>query len=249
LLGRISGREKEAKQAVAALKVRIAAVEQKVAGAPAVRVFYELDLTLFTAGPETFIDDVIGRAGGTNIASGARGDFPQLSPEDVIAGDPEGIFLADEAFGATPESGGPPLGVTADAANPRRQTRSRPPPQSAGPRRAPLRDPQALCRQQVDRGEECDPNDDHRGSQETAYLEHEVPAIVGGLHRLAIIRKLVPEAVVSTMNLPSFIAELCSGTLLSCVRASEGPHCDGRSRRRSPRCVASNHPLRRRLSR
>jgi iron complex transport system substrate-binding protein len=104
LLGHISGHVEEASAVTAALRERVAAVERKVAGAPTVRVFYELDPTLFTAGPGTFIDDVIRRAGGTNIASGASGDFPQLSPEDVIAADPEVILLADEAAGATPRS-------------------------------------------------------------------------------------------------------------------------------------------------
>jgi len=104
LLGRVAGHEAHSEQVVADLRTRIAAVETRVAGSDPVSVFYELDPSLFTAGPGTFIDDVIRRAGGHNIASAATEPYPQLSAEDVIAADPAVILLADEASGATPQS-------------------------------------------------------------------------------------------------------------------------------------------------
>jgi iron complex transport system substrate-binding protein len=104
VLGRVSGNEAEAEGVVADLRTRIAAVETRVAGSDPVSVFYELDPTLFTTGPGTFIDDVIRRAGGRNIAAAATEPYPQLSAEDVIAADPAVILLADEAAGVTPEA-------------------------------------------------------------------------------------------------------------------------------------------------
>jgi iron complex transport system substrate-binding protein len=104
LLGRISGNEQAAAKVLASLRERVAAVTQRIAGTKGVRVFYELDPTLFTAGPGSFIDDVIRRAGGINIASGATTEFPQLSAEVVIEADPEVIFLADESAGITPDA-------------------------------------------------------------------------------------------------------------------------------------------------
>jgi iron complex transport system substrate-binding protein len=103
LLGRVAGDEAEAEKVVAELRTRIAAVETRVAGNDPVSVFYELDPTLFTTGPGTFIDDVIRRAGGHNIAAVSSEQYPQLSAEEVIAADPAVILLADEAAGVTPQ--------------------------------------------------------------------------------------------------------------------------------------------------
>jgi iron complex transport system substrate-binding protein len=104
LLGRVSGEPETAEALVDELRARVTRVEAAVAGATPVRTFYELDETLFTAGPGTFIDDVIRRAGGVNIAASASTDFPQLSAEEVVASDPEVIILADEVAGVTPEA-------------------------------------------------------------------------------------------------------------------------------------------------
>ena len=104
VLGRVAGDEAKADQVVADLRTRIAAVETRVAGSDPVSVFYELDPSLFTTGPGTFIDDLIRRAGGHNIAAAATEPYPQLSAEEVIAVDPAVILLADEAAGVTPQA-------------------------------------------------------------------------------------------------------------------------------------------------
>jgi iron complex transport system substrate-binding protein len=67
------------------------------------RVFFELDPEqYFTVGPKSFIDDLITRAGGVNIAAGAASAYPKLSADQIIAANPEVILLSDEAAGATP---------------------------------------------------------------------------------------------------------------------------------------------------
>ncbi len=104
LLGRISGQLEQAEALVDQLRARVARVEQAVAGATPVRAFYEIDPTLYTAGPGTFIDDVIRRAGGINIAAGATTAYPQLSAEEVIRADPEVIILADQGAGVSPDA-------------------------------------------------------------------------------------------------------------------------------------------------
>jgi iron complex transport system substrate-binding protein len=70
----------------------VAAVEQRVAGLPRVRVYYELDASLYTAGPRSFIGTMIAKAGGEDIVPASLGAFPKISPEAVIAGDPAVIF-------------------------------------------------------------------------------------------------------------------------------------------------------------
>lgn len=104
LLGEATGRRDQAETLVDSLRGRVAAVEQAVAGADPVSVFYEIDPTLYTAGPGTFIDDLIRRAGGTNIAGGATTAYPQLSAEEVVAADPEVIILSDQAAGVSEEA-------------------------------------------------------------------------------------------------------------------------------------------------
>lgn len=104
LLGRATGRRSQAESLVDSLRGRVAAVGRAVAGADPVSVFYEIDPTLYTAGPGTFIDDLIRRAGGTNIAGGASTAYPQMSAEEVVAADPAVIILSDEAAGVSPEA-------------------------------------------------------------------------------------------------------------------------------------------------
>ena len=103
LIGTITGEEARAAQLVCDLYRRVDDVETRIAGAPRPRVFFELSPELYTAGPGSFIDDLLTRAGGDNVAAGAREPWPQLSTEAVLAADPEVILLADHEAGVTPE--------------------------------------------------------------------------------------------------------------------------------------------------
>ncbi len=86
-----------------ALEQRIAAVTAKTQNAPRQRVFFELSKDLITVGPGTFIDDLIAKAGGENIAAAAQTPWPKLSAETLIVSDPQVIILADHVYGETPE--------------------------------------------------------------------------------------------------------------------------------------------------
>jgi iron complex transport system substrate-binding protein len=66
-------------------------------------VYHELSEGLFTAGPGTFIDDLIWRAGGWNIMASSPVPWPQASAEFILIVDPQVIVLANAAFGMTPE--------------------------------------------------------------------------------------------------------------------------------------------------
>lgn len=85
----------------------LAAVRAKAAGMPKKRVFHEVDASdptkLFTAGPGSFIHELVELAGGINVAAGAASPFPQLSPEEVIRADPEVIVLGNAGYGMTVE--------------------------------------------------------------------------------------------------------------------------------------------------
>jgi iron complex transport system substrate-binding protein len=108
LVAQMTGHTEETVTLIDSLKARVAAVDEKIAPLSSrPSVFYELDGTdpakPFTAGKGTFIDQLIERAGGHNIASDLEG-YPQLSLEQVVAADPAFIILGDARYGVSPES-------------------------------------------------------------------------------------------------------------------------------------------------
>ncbi|TEU15803.1 MAG: cobalamin-binding protein [Anaerolineales bacterium] len=104
LVGRVTGREGAAIALSAELRGRIEATMEKVQGTEnKPRVYWELSNDLYTAGPGSFIDDLIVRAGGINIAADTKEQWPQLNLEALILADPEVIVLADHPYGETAE--------------------------------------------------------------------------------------------------------------------------------------------------
>ncbi len=94
IIGRLVGRVEEARELEASLRQRLVAVQERVGAInQRPRVFYLLSRDLFTVGPGSFAHDLIGRAGGQNIAADATISYPQMSDEAVIARDPEVIFI------------------------------------------------------------------------------------------------------------------------------------------------------------
>src|SRR5215210_6738289 len=84
LVGTIADMAPRARQVVCELQARVDAVRDAVAGAPRPRVFFELSPDLYTAGPGSYVSDLISRAGGDNVAAGAAELWPQLSAEAVV---------------------------------------------------------------------------------------------------------------------------------------------------------------------
>jgi iron complex transport system substrate-binding protein len=92
LVGKVTGREEAARLLVERLERRIQDIQRKaaeaVAGEGRPRVFVEIwDDPLMTAGPGTFIDELIRIAGGENIAGDVGMEWPEFSLEVVIERD------------------------------------------------------------------------------------------------------------------------------------------------------------------
>ncbi|WP_299025773.1 cobalamin-binding protein [uncultured Thermanaerothrix sp.] len=110
VVGRLIGHEPEAAALIESLKARVAAVDKKIAMvSQKPSVFYELDASQdpakpWTAGPGSFHDALIARAGGVNIAAVLDSPWAQMSLEQIVAADPEIILLGDAKWGTTPES-------------------------------------------------------------------------------------------------------------------------------------------------
>jgi len=107
-VARLTGHESETAALVDSLKARVAAVDEKIlpiSNDPT--VYYELDATdptkPYTAGPGSFVDLLIARAGGINIGAELQGQWAQISLEQLVVANPAIIILGDAAYGETPE--------------------------------------------------------------------------------------------------------------------------------------------------
>lgn len=90
ILGRIVGRSPRADAVAMELRRQVAAIKERVGSHAPVRMLYVLNSRpLITVGPGSFIDQLIGIAGGTNIAAKSTTPYPRLSMEAVLQEDPE----------------------------------------------------------------------------------------------------------------------------------------------------------------
>lgn len=108
IIGKATGRHNEAEALVNDLKARVKKMEDMVANIPEderPKVLYELwHSPITTAGPGTFVDDIIQRAGGDNIAKDANKEYPQYSQEMIVAKNPDIIIFSHHGTtGATVE--------------------------------------------------------------------------------------------------------------------------------------------------
>ncbi len=93
-LGRVLGCEAESERLTQGLRGRVEAVTERVRGKVRPRVLFVVWYRpLVTAGPNSFIADVIRKAGGESIADNLHGEWPRLNLEDVISHDPDVILL------------------------------------------------------------------------------------------------------------------------------------------------------------
>lgn len=93
-IGRIVGRSEKADAVTAGLRRRVAEVKTRTTTASRPRVFYVLNSDpLMSAGPGSFIHQLIELAGGTNVAAGSPVSYPRLSLEEVVRQDPEVILF------------------------------------------------------------------------------------------------------------------------------------------------------------
>ena len=89
----ITGRGEEGKKLAQGMKKRVDNVAHKVKGLPRPGVFLQLGASpLLTASEGTFIDDLLKKAGGRNIAAAEPARYPVYSMEEVINRGPEVII-------------------------------------------------------------------------------------------------------------------------------------------------------------
>ncbi len=100
-LGTLLGREERAAAVIDSLDRALAEVAAAVAGREPVSVYYSVwHDPPQTAGPGTFIDEVISLAGGRNIFADASRGWPQVSVEAVLQRAPDVLVIPGGAAGA-----------------------------------------------------------------------------------------------------------------------------------------------------
>lgn len=93
-IGEIVGEKDGANQLVQKLQERTNAVVQAVKYKPLVKVFYQASgEPLYTAGHDSFVTDLIRRAGGASVTADVPGAWPKFSNESALAARPEAIIL------------------------------------------------------------------------------------------------------------------------------------------------------------
>ena len=106
VLGELVNRETEAALLSGRVQGRIRAISERASGLEPTTVYFEIDPTPYSVGPDSFIGVLLSRAGGKNIVGETLGDFPQLEPEYIVAANPEVIIVSERDAKTLPERPG-----------------------------------------------------------------------------------------------------------------------------------------------
>ena len=100
-IGDLLNQSGAAAELVKRLRERTETVEHAVAGRPLISVFFQLSgQPLYTAGKQSFVTNLIERAGGRSVTADVNEAWPRLSDEAALASRPEAIImLSGDAMG------------------------------------------------------------------------------------------------------------------------------------------------------
>jgi iron complex transport system substrate-binding protein len=118
-LGELLNQETTAEQILSNLRQRTTAVESALKGRTPVTVFYQASgEPLYTAGRDSFVTDLIRRAGGASVTADVPGAWPKFSDESALAAQPDAIILpTGGAMGSANASVAMPLKSSKAVAN------------------------------------------------------------------------------------------------------------------------------------
>lgn len=102
-IGKIFGTDKKAREIVIDLKKRVADVEASINPTKDVKVFLQFSKEpLFTIGKESFLTDLIDRAGGISVTANVATAYPKLSKETALILNPDVIILSESEDNLAP---------------------------------------------------------------------------------------------------------------------------------------------------
>ena len=95
-IGEIFGADERAREIVEGLQKRVKDVEARNNNLPEVKVFLQISKEpIFTIGKDSFLNDLIKRAGGISVTADVATAYPKLSKETALALNPEAIILSE----------------------------------------------------------------------------------------------------------------------------------------------------------
>ena len=106
VLGELVNRETQAALLSGRVEGSIRAISERASQLAPTPVYFEIDPTPYSVGPNSFIGTLLSRAGGQNIVAAGLGDFPQLEPEYVVAADPAVIIVSERDAKTLPKRPG-----------------------------------------------------------------------------------------------------------------------------------------------
>lgn len=85
------------------LQERILAVDEEVRDQPKIKTFVQISKEpLFTIGKDSFLTEIVGRAGGESVTKTVATAYPNISKETALALKPEAIILSESADNTEP---------------------------------------------------------------------------------------------------------------------------------------------------
>ena len=107
-LGAVTGHKDGASKVIKKMRADIAAALKSANPGKGIKIFHEVDSTLYSATSDTFIGSVYKDFGLTNIADAAATadakGYPQLTSEYVVKANPMVVFLADTSDGTSADT-------------------------------------------------------------------------------------------------------------------------------------------------
>jgi iron complex transport system substrate-binding protein len=95
VIGELVDEREKAASLVTSLRARAVSTEEKVRNEKPVSVFYQLSAEpLYTAGRDSFITDLVRRAGGVSVTADVPGAWPRYSDESALAARPDVVIMA-----------------------------------------------------------------------------------------------------------------------------------------------------------
>jgi iron complex transport system substrate-binding protein len=102
-LGEIFGTPERTTVLLNELQTRILAVDEQVRDKPKVKTFVQFEKdSLYTIGKDSFVTEIVERAGGESVTRTVATAFPKISKETALALNPDAIILSDSPDNAEP---------------------------------------------------------------------------------------------------------------------------------------------------
>lgn len=94
-IGEIFGNKEKANEVVGELKKRVENIEERAKSTNHPKVFVQIDKSLYTIGKDSYITDLITKAGGISVTKDLDTPYPKLSKETALALNPDIIILSE----------------------------------------------------------------------------------------------------------------------------------------------------------